>query len=82
MTIDGDLRLPQNTAFLSFLTATAEDVTGDDTALTFGVGAGLTEVYDIGGNITTSGIFTASATGKYNFSFNMLMNDFSACRGR
>jgi hypothetical protein len=54
-----------NPCFLLNLAAGVTNVTGAGTAYTLGTGATLTSVFDKGTNATTSGVFTAPATGIY-----------------
>ena len=55
---------PLQPAFLAYLSATAENKTGNGTAYTLGTDA-LTEVFDRGSNFNTNGTFTAPITGIY-----------------
>lgn len=53
-----------SSSFSAYLASKQDDVTGDGTVYTLGTGATLTILDNTGSNFTTSGVFTAPATGK------------------
>jgi len=57
--------MPLQPAFLGYLPSTDLNVTGAGATYTLGGVTALTEVFDVGGNFTTAGVFTAPVTGKY-----------------
>jgi hypothetical protein len=52
-------------SFSAYLASTQNNVTGDGTIYTLGTGATLTILDNTGSNFTTSGVYTAPATGLY-----------------
>lgn len=76
MTDAGERTLPLNPAFLVFLSATATNVTGNNTTYTI---ANNTEVFDVGGNYDTGTFtFTAPVTGKYYLSTYIIVDDLNS----
>ena len=72
----GELTLPQQPAFLAYNSATFGGVTGDGTVISPYIFD--SEKFDIGGNYnTTTGIFIAPVTGKYEFSVNINFSGLS-----
>lgn len=71
MTSAGLLTLPKQPAFSASLQTADTNVTGNGAVYAFGTNVALTELFDIGGNLSPGGaaaaIFTAPVTGKYFF---------------
>lgn len=61
----GERRLPYQPLFLAYLGSDDNNVTGGGNIYTLGTNVALTEIFDIGSNFTTAGIFTAPVTGRY-----------------
>jgi len=73
----GEINMPQQPAFLAYLGATINDVTGDGTSFQLGTTTALTEVFDQGGDFVTSGTFTAPITGRYFLTTCILLQDMT-----
>lgn len=52
-------------AWLYRFTPNQTNQTGDTTTVTIGATQALTQIFDVGGNTSTAGVFTAPATGNY-----------------
>lgn len=71
----GECTLPLNPAFFAYPSSDLVDVTGDGTVYLMIFDS---EQFDIGGNYDTStGLFTAPATGKYMFTASLEMEDLT-----
>lgn len=70
-----NLVMPSNPAFLAFVNPAVADVTGDGTLYTIVFD---NERFDQGGDFdTTTGVFTAPVTGKYQFNVAVYLNDIT-----
>ena len=65
MTSAGERTMPLQPAFLAYLGASVNNVTGDGTNFQLGTTTALTEVFDQNSDFNTNGTFTAPVTGRY-----------------
>ena len=61
----GAITFPLQASFLTGLGTGDSNVTGNGATYTLGSGNALTEAFDVGGNISTAGVFTAAVTSKW-----------------
>lgn len=64
-TINNEVTMPSQPAFLAHLGTGDTNITGDGTVFTLGSGNALTEDFDQNADFNTNGTFTAPVTGKY-----------------
>lgn len=70
MTASGERTLPLQPAFAAFLGTTDLNVTGNGANYALGAtGTALTEIFDQGGDLGATGVFTAPLTARYRFSY-------------
>ena len=67
MTSAGEMTLPLQPTFLSYLPTTDLNKTGDGTSYTIGSVTAVTEITDQGGDFNVNGTFTAPVAGNYLF---------------
>lgn len=76
ITSAGEVTLPLQPAFLGVIRTTDSNVTGNSTLYTVGTNVAYTEIFDIGSDFATNGIFTAPRTGKYYLASAIRCNGF------
>lgn len=74
MSPDGEINMVSTPAFLGILSATDDNVTGDNTSFTVGSGNVFTEIFDQGGDFVTTGTFTSPVSGRYFLEFANRLN--------
>lgn len=74
----GEMTNASQPAFLGYLASSDTNATGDNTLYTLGGTTALTEVFDQGSDFTTSGVFTAPVTGKYQLSSGIWFSNLGA----
>ena len=78
LSASNNLVLPNQCAFLAYLSVTDENVTGDTTQFIIGSGNSLTEVFDQGNNLNAaSGVFTAPITARYAFYTSVILGSIT-----
>lgn len=79
MTTAGERTMPLQPAFLGVIRTTDSDVTGNSSVVyTVGTNVAYTELFDVGSDFATTGIFTAPVTGKYFLASAIRCNGFLA----
>jgi hypothetical protein len=73
----GSVNFPRSPAFLGYLGGSTVGVTGNGAVYTLGTDA-LTKLYDISGNFTTAGVFTAPVTGLYDLRAQVSLGAFGS----
>jgi hypothetical protein len=74
MTAAGERTMPLQPAFSAFLGTTDTDVTGNGGDYQMGAtGNALTEIFDQGGDLGATGVFTAPITARYQLSYGYLI---------
>lgn len=73
----GEITKPLQPAFSAYLASSDLNQTGNGAAYVLGTVTALTEIFDQGGDLGATGVFTAPVTGRYHLIFGVLIQEAS-----